>query len=355
MSPLSFDHLSPTQFEELCYELLQECGFVNLDWRKGTGLSASSADGGRDIECYRRQTEFDGTQFFEHWFVECKHHVKGVPPDKIQGALTWAFAGRPDKLCIIASGFLSNPTKEFLERFKVENKPPFKIRIWENPKLQKLLEGKWTLLHKYGLSSQLNFLSIVHPAHMQYILKTTCNSLGYFLQLLDNLDPAKRDDIFGFTYYVVIHPTYKKLLTGKETLGELMIRPSDYDTFKSKITEIAPLFGQSFVVQAIVGHALSYVFQFGDITSIDSSAEKWRSTIEDFVEMLDDPAQDQETIQGCIDTLEKKLESLDEETRRFNSLYQYLCDHVVRQLLLEVPDFPGISDSLMKELNMGPT
>jgi hypothetical protein len=355
VSQLSFDHLSPTEFEELCYDLLQECGFVNVDWRKGTGLSTSPADGGRDIECKFRQTEIDGTQFFEHWFVECKYYVKGVPPEKLQGALTWATAERPDKLCIITSGFLSNAAKDFLEKFRVQNKPPFKIRVWENPTLQRLLSGKWTLLQKYGLSSQLNFLSIVDPAHMQYILKLQSNTLNYFLEVLDNLDPTKRDEIFGYTYFVIVPHKYKKSLTGKETLKELIIGQIDYNAFKSRSREIAHIFGESFVVQAIVGHALRYIFRLGDITSLENSIESWRSSMEDWVERLDDPQEDQEALQDVIKIAQTKLESLDQDTRRYHALYQYLCDNVVRQLLLEVPDFGGLADNLRKELNKGPT
>jgi len=43
------DAIDDTDFEELCFELLQELGFVNVDWRKGTVLPSSPADRGRDI------------------------------------------------------------------------------------------------------------------------------------------------------------------------------------------------------------------------------------------------------------------------------------------------------------------
>jgi hypothetical protein len=220
---LTFDHLNSTQFEELCYDLLQECGFINVNWRKGTGLSTSPSDSGRDIECQIRRKDIDGTEFFERWFVECKHYKKGVPPDKLQNGLTWALAERPDTLCIIASGFLSNAAKNYLEKFKSENKPPFRIKVWEKSNLQKLLAGKWLLLQKYNLSNEFDFLSIVHPAHLQYMLKLHSNTLDYFLQLMDDLDPTKREEIFGFTFLMVIPHQYKKPITGNETIKELPI------------------------------------------------------------------------------------------------------------------------------------
>jgi hypothetical protein len=49
MTDMPYDDMDDTQFEEFCFALMGELGFVNLDWRKGTGLSASPSDSGRDI------------------------------------------------------------------------------------------------------------------------------------------------------------------------------------------------------------------------------------------------------------------------------------------------------------------
>jgi hypothetical protein len=46
---LPTDDMDETEFEEFCFGLLGELGFVNLDWRKGTGLASSPSDSGRDI------------------------------------------------------------------------------------------------------------------------------------------------------------------------------------------------------------------------------------------------------------------------------------------------------------------
>ncbi|MBI4963801.1 MAG: restriction endonuclease [Desulfomonile tiedjei] len=151
MDPFSLDHLTPTEFEEFCYDLLHELGFVNVDWRKGTGLPASPSDRGRDIECERRVKEVDGKEHTEKWFVECKHHKKGVSPDKLDGALTWATAKRPDWLLIIVSNFLSNPAKEYLQEYSQSNRPTFKIRYWEKPDLGRLVAGKGELIRKYRI------------------------------------------------------------------------------------------------------------------------------------------------------------------------------------------------------------
>jgi hypothetical protein len=71
MSDISFDRLSSIAFEEFCFDLLSASGFVNVDWRKGTGLKSSPADRGRDVACDEPRTEPDGSRHFERWFVDC--------------------------------------------------------------------------------------------------------------------------------------------------------------------------------------------------------------------------------------------------------------------------------------------
>lgn len=149
----TFDKLSSTDFEEFCFDILHANGFVNVDWRKGTGLDASPADKGRDIMCDHLRTEPDGSQHFEKWFIDCKHFKKGVPPRELQNLLTWAEAERPDVAVIVVSNFLSNPAKEYIEAYRKNNRPPFKIRFWEKPQLVRMLKGKVRLQRKYDLTN----------------------------------------------------------------------------------------------------------------------------------------------------------------------------------------------------------
>jgi hypothetical protein len=149
---ISFEGLSSTQFEEFSYDLLHSAGFLNLDWRKGTGLSSSPADKGRDIVCDHLRIDPDGSQHFEHWFVDCKHFRKGVPPKELQNLLTWCEADRPDVALIIVSNFLSNPAKEYLESYQKNNRPSFRIRCWEKPQIIRMLGRKVSLQRKYGLT-----------------------------------------------------------------------------------------------------------------------------------------------------------------------------------------------------------
>lgn len=151
---LSFEGLNPTEFEELCFDLLTVAGYSNVDWRKGTPKDASPADRGRDIVAEREQFDADGYRRFETWFVDAKHYAKGVPPEALQGLMTWAESERPDVALIAASGFLSNPAKDWLADYERNRRPPFRIRYWERPQLSSLLSQHPDVITRHGIFAE---------------------------------------------------------------------------------------------------------------------------------------------------------------------------------------------------------
>ena len=151
MKALSFNRLTATEFEQFIFELLPRLGYVNVDWRKGTGFDSSPSDSGRDIVAELPREEPDGTRYNEKWFVDCKHYRRGVPPAELSNLLTWSEAERPDVALFTLSNFLSNASKNYLESYIRNNRPPFKVRHWELPKLEKLSAKKHGLLRKFEL------------------------------------------------------------------------------------------------------------------------------------------------------------------------------------------------------------
>lgn len=154
MIKLPFEKLKPSEFEQFSYDLLDSIGFVNLDWRKGTNLSSSPADQGRDIVGQLIKTDIDSSKSIETWFIECKHHKKAVPPTKLQNLLSWAEVENPHTALFIISGHLSNFTKEYLEKYKRNRRPAFNIKVWEKPAIEKLCRNKKSLLGKYDLLTE---------------------------------------------------------------------------------------------------------------------------------------------------------------------------------------------------------
>ncbi len=157
----NIDILDETEFEEFSFELLEELGFVNIDWRKGTALPTSPADRGRDIVAQHERTDIDGTKHLETWFVDCKRYKKGVPPEKLQGLLAWAHAERPHVALFIASGFLSNPAKDYLTDYEQNNRPPFRIKYWERPALERLVTGREEFVRRFLFDAPRNESEII--------------------------------------------------------------------------------------------------------------------------------------------------------------------------------------------------
>jgi hypothetical protein len=161
MRSLDFDPLDETKFEEFCFELLVDLGFVNVDWRKGTGFNASPSDRGRDIVGQAKRIDVDGTEHLETWFVDCKHYKRGVPPEALQGLLAWAHAERPHTALVIASNFLSNACKDYLRDYENNTRPPFRIKFWERPVLQHLTQDNRDLLSRFLLTGMRTESEIV--------------------------------------------------------------------------------------------------------------------------------------------------------------------------------------------------
>jgi hypothetical protein len=139
LGAVRFDGLSPTEFEDFCFDLMSETGFVNVDWRKGTPRDASPADRGRDIVAQLQHVDVDGHQYLDTWFVDCKHYERGVPPDAFQNTIAWAQAERPTTVLFIASGYFTNGAKDWIAQYEANTHPPFRIRTWEMPQIRRLL------------------------------------------------------------------------------------------------------------------------------------------------------------------------------------------------------------------------
>jgi hypothetical protein len=337
MNMFSFDHLDEVEFEKFCYELLTELGFRDLNWRKGTGLNTSPADSGRDIECNLEKIDIDDSKYIEKWFVECKHHKKGIPPQEIQGILTWAQAENPNVILIIASNYFSNKSKDYLEIYKEKNKPKFKIKTWEKADLEKLCSSKTRLLNKYNIPNDFSFLSLLHPAHVLYLQEPPLNSLDYFMTLLNQLDPIKRDEALGWAYHFVIRPRYKEPVTGKETMRELLINNVSYDSFKNKCIEIrnAGKFDEGLLVLSITSFVLSWLIKQGDISSIDNAIQSAKDVLAQLKKDLAEKAGEKKQIEKLIKSTEERIKNIPSNMRQTYEIYKYYCENVVAPLLVE--------------------
>ncbi|MBC8263049.1 MAG: restriction endonuclease [Anaerolineales bacterium] len=140
--------LTPSEFEELCYALVETNGFQELQWYgKGGG------DKGRDIIAKRETAYTDRMRVVERWVVQCKRYT-AEPPGvaEISKFLEQCREHKPDNVLIIVSNTLSSNTKDWIEAVRSEYK--FRIHLWEEMDLVRELKA-----HRGNLSA--NFSEIL--------------------------------------------------------------------------------------------------------------------------------------------------------------------------------------------------
>jgi hypothetical protein len=332
---LNLNDMSDNDFEELCYDLLKSIGFINLSWRKGTGLSSSPSDQGRDIQAEYVVKDFNGNIRIEKYFIECKHHLKGVSPDKIMGALSWAAAERPDELIIFVSNWLSNPTKNYIEDYKKNNNPFFRIKVLENKDIENILINKIDLQNKYKINCEISSLKYVNKYHIIYAIKLKLNTSEYLIKLMDELDAVKRDKAFRSIYISVIKPRVKTPIPDNVTVNELFIDKVDYNNFRKAILSKDYDYNEIF---GFICSMLALIYYHGDIGSIDDSLNQVKSFIEDLEKELPlkENIEKNEDLKFIID-LKKQINDIPKIANEYYEIYNYICDNLVRKLLLEKP------------------
>jgi hypothetical protein len=321
---IDFSHLSKTEFEELCYDIIVAKGFTNVNWRKGTGKPSSPSDNGRDIEADKITTDnIDNSTTLLKYFFEVKHYKEGVPSEKIAAALTGAEIERPYCLIIIASNFLSNPCKNDIEKFIEKSKPKFQIRIWENKLLEGFLASQKDICLHYKLTIQGIKYRDINTFHLEYVTKAHLNKTDYLFSILDNYDIDIRDKLLE-----MIYDNYSiSLSLGKKERYE---RLKEY-TKKNKNFYKDPLF-----VHQIISEILAWAYHFGDIADKDNVKDRLLS-LKKSVEKDKGP-EDSFAI-----SLTNNINSLDERYLKCNKYYNDFCDNVVFDLLSE-PSITSIKD-----------
>lgn len=71
------------------------------------------------------------------------------------------------------------------------------------------------------------YLTIMHPAHLEYVHHLPLNSMKYFLEILDSLDAQERHEIMYFAFVVVIDSVETAQGVKRKTERErLIMKPS---------------------------------------------------------------------------------------------------------------------------------
>ncbi|WP_293886321.1 MULTISPECIES: restriction endonuclease [unclassified Sphingobacterium] len=147
---IDFRSIDWKRFEELCFDFLISNHFHSLLWRQG------GADSGRDIEAIFTNSNPIIGSYDEKWFVECKNHSKGLEVGDISTKIEWGIAEGIDHFLLITSTYLTQATRDWLNKRKLDLK--FEIHVLEGKQYKIRLLSFPHLVNAYFLDDYLNLI-----------------------------------------------------------------------------------------------------------------------------------------------------------------------------------------------------
>jgi len=167
---VDWDRLTDQDFEELCYDILDKEGFVNIKW-SGRG----GGDRGRDITCSMVETILGNIARVIPYIVQCKKYLARPPsPSDLKDTIAWADAHRPQVLIIMVSNTLSSDTRDWLS--EIEKKKSYAIVTYEEKNFDLFLEKHEELYKRYFERKEKKpILEITHNETQNRVLMCLVN------------------------------------------------------------------------------------------------------------------------------------------------------------------------------------
>jgi len=158
--------LSPTELENLSFDLLNELGLTNCVWR------TPGSDVGRDIEGEYFFSDVSGYFQKQKWYVECKRYTSSVDWPTVWNKISYAEAHDADVLLFLVTSSLSPQATDQVNIWNRGNKKPL-IRVLSGADISSKLRIFPHLSIKYGFSeaTDANISFSIFPL-VELLLKT---------------------------------------------------------------------------------------------------------------------------------------------------------------------------------------
>src|SRR5438067_23744 len=128
---ITWSQITPTEFEKLCYLILEANEFTDIQW-----YGKSGGDKGRDLTAKKEESPLLSTKRTAKWVVQCKRYVTKPPTKRdIDSFLTDAREHKPDNALIIITNTITPNTREWLNSVRQDYK--FRILLMEEVALEK--------------------------------------------------------------------------------------------------------------------------------------------------------------------------------------------------------------------------
>jgi hypothetical protein len=191
----------------------------------------------------------------------------------------------------------------------------------------------------------------MHPIHLEYIQRHPFNDFAELFQLIDGLDPRKRDAAMLDTFCQFVKMRNEGLTfqdRNRESWGGLFDDFANYRRFKEECLRLPPNLNENFMVMSIVSYTLSIRFGWAELDK-----DKIVAVSNEFIVKMSEHVKNVPTEElrapmlGWIEQTRNRIANIDNEIAEARELYSYVCENLARPLLrswrrrLNVPDPAG--------------
>lgn len=162
--------LTPTEFENLVFDVIRAMGFRNVVWR------TPGSDGGRDIEGYLYSSDPTGFLQIQKWHIECKRYKSAINWPTIWEKLAHADGLGADILFVATNSAPSPKCESRIADWNSQRRRPA-IRIWRGYNFPAMLRANLDIAVAHGIIERdsepkgfgaalaLELAKLIHSAH----------------------------------------------------------------------------------------------------------------------------------------------------------------------------------------------
>jgi hypothetical protein len=190
----------------------------------------------------------------------------------------------------------------------------------------------------------------MHPVHLDYVKRHPFNDFAELFQLIDRLDPKKRDAAMMDTFcqFVKMRKEGFPFRRERESWGGIWDDYVNYKRFKEECLALPPNLNQAFMVLSIVSYTLSIRFGWAELDK-DMLVTSSREYIAKMSALVNDAPTEElrKTTLELIESTRNRIANIDNEIKEARELYSYICENLAQPLLqswrrrLNVPDPAG--------------
>jgi hypothetical protein len=175
------------------------------------------------------------------------------------------------------------------------------------------------------------FLSVVHPAHLEYIRKTPINTLSYFFEVIGTLDSEEHADIIRHLFFYSL-PQFG-FDSQSQTFKMPEVTRESVNAFSARCRQASMVIGESALIIGLIVGTLSELFGLADTSSVDETKNRLMRMVERSMrgELGDLESLPDDTVGWIVN----HMEHLPEKAEKARWIYIYFCENVLQKLLAQ--------------------